>query len=91
MKFDDVEWTAVPDEPGIYIIYDLALSRNGPPPIMSITGSNDPGPLNSTVVPKASPTANPSKHPRSLLCNISSLAIRKRRRSPDLPRLLSYR
>ena len=34
MKFDDVEWTAVPDEPGVYVIYDLDFyvgmaGRNG--------------------------------------------------------------
>src|SRR5574341_1145404 len=36
----------------------------GPPPTMSSMGSKEPGGLNSKVVPSASPTARPSRHPR---------------------------
>ena len=41
-----------------------ASSRNGPPPTMSVSGSNSPGRVNSTVVPRASPAARPSSAPR---------------------------
>jgi hypothetical protein len=41
-----------------------ARRRNGPSPTMSVSGSNEPGARNSTVVPTASPAASPSKAPR---------------------------
>ena len=40
------------------------LRWNGPPPVISASGANVPGGLNSKVVPKASPAANPSRAPR---------------------------
>src|SRR3990172_7347062 len=40
------------------------LRRKGPPPTLSAVGSKDPGGWNSRVVPRASPTANPRRHPR---------------------------
>ena len=37
---------------------------NGPPPVMSLTGSNVPGGWNSTAVPPASPAPRPRRQPR---------------------------
>ena len=42
-----------------------ARSPNGPPPTMSSIGSNEPGRLNSSVVPSASPAAWPTRQPGS--------------------------
>jgi hypothetical protein len=42
---------------------NLARANNGPPPIMSVSGSKDPGEVNSSVVPSASPTASPARQP----------------------------
>lgn len=45
---------------------------NGPPPTMSDSGSNCPRARNSTVVPKASPVASPSRHPENVRTGPSS-------------------
>jgi len=47
-------------------VHSPGLRWNGPPPIMSVSGANVPGGLNSKVVPKASPAASPSRAPRYL-------------------------
>jgi hypothetical protein len=41
------------------------LESERPPSTMSAMGSKVPGGLNSNVVPRASPTARPSRHPRN--------------------------
>ncbi|XP_019861650.1 PREDICTED: ubiquitin-conjugating enzyme E2 R2-like isoform X2 [Amphimedon queenslandica] len=38
-----------------------------PPPVIPVTGGKDPGGMNSTGVPIASPTARPTRQPRTLL------------------------
>jgi hypothetical protein len=47
-------------------VHSPGLRWNGPPPIMSASGANVPGGLNSKVVPRASPVANPRRAPRYL-------------------------
>src|SRR5258706_584637 len=46
-------------------VHSPGARLKGPPPTMSVIGVKHPGASNSKVVPKASPTANPSKHPRN--------------------------
>ena len=46
-------------------VHSPAANRNGPPPTMSVIGSNVPGARNSTVVPTASPQARPTSAPRA--------------------------
>ena len=48
-------------------------NSNGPPPTISWRGENEPGDRNSRLVPSASPTAKPIKHPRkrSICFNLS--------------------
>src|SRR3990172_8784175 len=45
-------------------VHSPGRRAEGPPPTMSSMGSKEPGGLNSRVVPSASPTARPSRHPR---------------------------
>ena len=44
-------------------VHSPAFSRKGPPPTMSSIGLKEPGGLNSSVVPTASPQARPSSAP----------------------------
>ena len=62
-------------------------SRCGPPPTMSTIGSNEPGRLNSSVVPSASPAASPNRLPR----NRSRVAVSLTRRPPETVRSSSGR
>ena len=50
--------------------------RNGPPPTMSSISSNEPGDSNSSVVPSASPAANPNRQPRNRSRSAASLTRR---------------
>src|SRR5574341_963855 len=45
-------------------VHSPGRKPKGPPPTMSSMGSKESGGLNSRVVPSASPTARPSRHPR---------------------------
>ena len=51
-----------------------AKAAKGPPPTMSVSGSKVPGGRNSRVVPTASPTASPSRHPRNRSCTAGTSA-----------------
>ena len=45
------------------------------PPLMSETGSNEPGSLNSTGAPNASPAASPKTDPRNLSLDLSDFFL----------------
>jgi CYTH domain-containing protein/CHAD domain-containing protein len=57
---------------------------NGPPPTMSVTGSNVPGARNSTVVPTASPAARPSRAPIARSCAVWSSARPVEGKGPEV-------
>src|SRR5205823_6859046 len=52
-------------------VHSPASRWKGPPPNMSSIFLNDPGDLNSRVVPTASPTASPSIAPLNLDCRFT--------------------
>ena len=61
-------------------VHSPGARPNGPPPTMSITGAKVSRGENSTVVPTASPHANPSRAPRA---RSISLFISRRRNAPS--------
>lgn len=56
-------------------VHSPGWSLCGPPPIMSVTGLNVPGLMNSTVAPRASPTARPRSAPRARSAVVSVVVI----------------
>jgi hypothetical protein len=66
-------------------VHSPGARRNGPPPIMSAIFAKEPGEQNSRVVPRASPTASPSRLPRN---RSMRLTVRARAKSYFAPHSL---